>query len=252
MMVSLTAPLSPRPRPPVREHEILRVSALLAGENPNDSLGVARKAILQWAQNRTTGKLPQEAWKHESFEHMSGGRDCSAVRLVNGAEDIWVIRMQDPDKIVAGRIWTSEIAVFRDGERGRFTLRLIVGSPESRLHVEAHVPGVVLQIIESPGLTAGNFNHLPAKPVLIRTEHDTDLLIEALLDPQRRLPIVVLSVPTDASSEYDPPFDAKELARACAGLALIAVLPAKFSWNLTYRFGKRLSVYEGAARVMRG
>ena len=248
-MVSGAAPLFPRQRPAIREHEILRVSALLAGDNPDEAIGISRKAVLQWAQNRTTGKLPEEAWKNESFDHISGGRNCCAVRLVDGSDDIWIIRVEDPDKTVAGRIWTSEIAVFRDDEGGRFTLRLIVSSPEPRLDVEPHVPGVVLQVVEKTGLTAGNFDRLPAKPVFIRTEHETNLLIDALLDPRRRLPVIVLSVPTGASSEYETPFDAKELARACAGLALVTVLPAKLCWNLTYRFGKRLSVYEGAARV---
>lgn len=247
-MVIAATPSSYRQRPAVREHEILRVSALLAGDNPNEAIAVARKAVLQWAQNRTTGKLPDEAWRDESFEHISGGRNCSAVRLLTETEDIWVIRVEDPDKTVAGRIWASEIAVFRDGASGRFTLRLTVGSPEPRLDVEPHVPGAVLQVIEKPGLTAGNFD-LPAKPVFIHKESDVNLLVEALLDPSRRLPVIVLSVAADAASEFEPMFDAKNLARACAGLALVVVLPAKWSWSLTYRFGRRLSVYEGAARV---
>jgi hypothetical protein len=248
-MAIIPKTLLARHRATVREHEILRVSATLAGNNPNLAVSVARKAVLQWAQNRTTGKLPDEAWRSESFEHISGGRNCSAVRLRADKDDIWIIRVEDPDKTIAGRIWTSEIAAFNDSEVGRFTLRLLVSSPESRLDIEPHVPGVVLQIIERPGLTAGNFNRLPKTPVLIRSENDANLLIDALLDPARRLPIIVLSVPSDASGEYQTSFDAKELARACAGLALVAVLPAKLSWNLTYRFGKPLSVYEGAARV---
>jgi hypothetical protein len=248
-MVSTAPSSSYRQRPAVRENEILRVSALLAGDNPDEAIGIARRAVLQWAQNRTTGKLPEEAWKHESFDHISGGRNCSAVRLLSDTDDIWAIRVEDPDKQVAGRIWTSEIAVLRDGAGGRFTLRLTVGSPEPRLDVEPHVPGVVLQVIETPGLAAGSFKRLPAKPVTIRSQNDVNLLIDALLDPSRRLPIIVLSVATEAAGEYQPSFDAKELARACSGLALVVVLPARFSWNLTYRFGKRLSVYEGAARV---
>jgi hypothetical protein len=236
-------------RPPALEHEVLRVSAVLAGDDPNSAVRIARTAILHWAQNRTTGKLPSEAWNYESFDHLSGGRNCSAVRLLGKTDDIWVMRVEDPDKKVPGRIWTTELAVFLDASIGKFTARLIVGSPELRLDVEPHVPGVVLQIIDAPGLSAGNFKRLPAKPVIIRTQTDATLLIETLLDPVRKLPTIVLSVPADAPNEYQPAFDAKELARACAGLALVVVLPARFSWALTHRFGKRLSVYEGAARV---
>ncbi|MCU1274939.1 MAG: hypothetical protein JWO48_2370, partial [Bryobacterales bacterium] len=86
-MSSAAVPVPYRARPSVREHEILRVSALLAGDNSENAIGVARKAVLHWAKNKTTGKLPDEAWREQSFEHISGGRNCSAVRLVDGADD---------------------------------------------------------------------------------------------------------------------------------------------------------------------
>jgi len=78
-MVSGSTPLFPRQRPAVREHEILRVSALLAGDNPDEAIDIGRKAVLQWAQNRTTGKLPEEAWKNAlSSHHAQQGRPCCA------------------------------------------------------------------------------------------------------------------------------------------------------------------------------
>jgi len=43
--------------------------------------------------------------------------------------------------------------------------------------------------------------------------------------------------------------NAKLLAEACAGLAIVVILEADFTWALTERFGKRLSVYEGAVRI---
>src|SRR5205085_11733379 len=72
-------------RPAAREHAVLRVSALLSGENPSDSARAARDAVLRWARNKTSGELPDEAWRHESFDHLSSGRNCSVVRLVDEA-----------------------------------------------------------------------------------------------------------------------------------------------------------------------
>jgi hypothetical protein len=244
-----TLPSALRPRRPVREHEILRVSALLAGNDPEKSANASRAAILKWAAGKTTGALPKEAWNFDSFEHFAGGRNCSAVRLKNEAEDTWVIRVEDPDKGVAQRIWTIEAAVVVAGGNAKFSLRLIVGSPEAWLDVEPAVPSVVRHVISEPGLAVGNFSKLPATPVTIRTDEHFSLLINGLLDPMRKLPIIVLSVPSGAADEFKPAFDARELAKAVAGLALVVILPAKFGWDLTYRFGKRLSVYEGAARV---
>src|SRR4029077_14297866 len=118
-------------------------------------------------------------------------------RISSEADDIWVIRVEDPDKSVPGRIWTTELAVFLDNGVGRFTARQIVGSPELRLDVEPHVPGVVLQIIDKPGLVAGNFKRVPAKPVTIRPQTDANLLIDTLVEPSRKLPTIVLSVASD-------------------------------------------------------
>ncbi|MGO9124402.1 MAG: hypothetical protein ACLP6G_05880 [Terriglobales bacterium] len=238
-----------RPPTQVREREILRVSAVLAGGDPNEAVKAARNEVLKWAQNRTTGRLPVEAWGHDSFEHLSSGRNCAAVRLTSDKEDIWAARVEDPDKTVPGRIWTSEISVARTvDEPGRFTLRLLVGSPEISLTVEPHVPGVVRQVVNSPGLLAGTIR-LTDKFVTVRSDRDRDLLINALLDPSRRLPIIVLSVASHSSDPETPWLDPRTLAKACTGLALVVVLPSQYSWALTERFGKQLSVYEGAARV---
>ncbi len=245
-MVIGAAPLRFRPRTAAIEREILRVTARLAGDDPVRAADLARETVLKWAKTKTTGMLPQEAWEFDPFEHFAGGRNCTAVRLKNESEDTWVIRVEDPDKTVAQRTWTTETAVFVVGENARFSLRLLVTSPEGWLDIEAAVPRVVREVIKSPGLIVGGFLKVPQIPVPVRTEQDFERLIEGLLDPARKLPIIVVSVPEGMAK---PLFDAKELAKAVAGLALVVILPPEFSWNLTYRFGKRLSVYEGAARV---
>ncbi|HEY5027351.1 MAG TPA: hypothetical protein VIK39_03000 [Candidatus Angelobacter sp.] len=103
-------------------------------------------------------------------------------------------------------------------------------------------------MIRSPGLFAGNFR-LTSKPVVIRSEDHARLFIEALLNPSRKLPIIALSVPSSSAAPETPLVDALTLAKASAGLALVAVVSSPVSWALTERFGKKLSVYEGAARV---
>jgi hypothetical protein len=222
-----------RPRSLVAEYEILRISAFMGGDDSKNSLQAARTTVLKWVQTRTLGRLPEAAWTHQSFDHLAGGRNCSAVRLSSAGEDFWVLRAEDPDKTVPGRIWTTEIAIVKQHEQdARFTLRLVAGSTEPTLVIEPHVPGVVLQLIQSPGLSSGNFRHLSDKRVVIRSEDGARLLIDALLDPTRKLPIIVLSVPSSASDPERPLLDAATLAKACAGLALVVVLPAQYSWAL--------------------
>ncbi len=234
----------------VREHEILRICAKLCDGDVLATAMKARTQILKWAQNKAIGRLPEEAWKCGNFEHLSSGRNCSAVRIEDETADVWSLRIEDPDKTVARRAWATETTISFDAlnQESKFTLRLLAGTPEINLNIQPSVPGVVRQIIQNPGLLNGSYK-LTDTPLCIRTVMDLDILIRALLDPSRKLPIIVLSVPLDAEDIYTPLLDAKAIAQSCAGLAIIAILPSELCWKLTERFGKRLSVYEGAARV---
>ena len=234
----------------LREQEILRVAASLPTEDAAKAVDQARTHVLRWAQNKVIGKLPSEAWQCRDFEHFASGRSCAAVHIEEDEGDVWCLRIEDPDKRIAGRTWTTEITVSSGigVEPPRFTLRLLVGTPEQSLKIEPSVPGVVRQIIDSPGLWAGTYR-LTDKPLIIKSERAISLLVDALLDPSRKLPIIALSVPSDSHDPFSPLLDPKALAEACAGLAIVAVVTSQASWALTERFGKQLSVYEGAARV---
>jgi len=64
---------------------------------------------------------------------------------------------------------------------------------------------------------------------VIRSEQAVQLLINALLDPARKLPVIALSVSSTSSDPDKPSLDAVMLAKACAGLALVVVIPAQYS-----------------------
>lgn len=244
----LTAFKGAFPRP-VREHEILRVSANIAGKDPDVSIGMVLKATLQWAQKRTVGKLPEEAWNGESFEHFSGGRSCICTRFRPGASDIWAVRVEDPDKETAGRIWTTEIAIGQSGHQpGLLSLRLLVASPEGELNFAPATPGVLQQVLTRPGLTAGPYP-IGCASTLVKSPEEADSLIEKLIDKSRRLPVVIFSVSENAADDSEPLLNAQMLARQLCGLAHFFILPAPLTWKLTTRFGKALSVYGGAVRM---
>jgi hypothetical protein len=243
-----TGVLKERKRP--HEQEILRVVASLPEGNGNSILIPTRRQVLAWAQNKTPGILPQAAWEYKTFERLAGGRSCSAAHLESSDEDVWSLRIEDPDKTVAGRIWTTEINVSSGPgiDISRFTLRLSVSTTEERIDIEPHVPGVVLQIANAAGLWSGNYKLLD-RPLRIKNSDGAEILFRALLDSARKVPIIAVSVPEGSGQNAEPLLDAKVLARACAGLAIVVVLAPEVSWLLTERFGKQLSVYNGAARV---
>ena len=138
------APLAARMPKVVREHEILRVAATIAGKDVSKSANSARREVLIWAERRSGGRLPKEAWDHQDFEHFSGGRNSVGVRIERDGADIWAIRADDPDKEVPGRIWTTEVVVGTLADQApRFSVRLLASTSEEALNIEPHTPGLV-------------------------------------------------------------------------------------------------------------
>lgn len=234
----------------VRDIEILRVSAQLEGEDYAASAEAARKEALKWAKKRAGRALPKAAWDLQDFDLPVGGRSSTAVRIENDALDLWALRTEDPDKDVAGRVWSTEIVIGGEvGGRPYVSLRLIVSTNEPDFTIEPHVPGPVLQMIEAPGLVRGA-RQLFAEPGTIQTENDAEDLCDHLEDGERRLPIFVVAMPEVGGQSH---MDTAVLAKAVAGLARIVLVPAELTWVLTKRFGKHRSVFNGGVRAyMRG
>ena len=234
-----------------REREILRVAVRLEGSDPKRAASNARKEVLKWVEKRTGGQLPKMAWDHSTFEHLEPGRNCAGERLSNNGKDIWAIRTDDPDKTVPQRAWTTE-AVVRLGaqQRALFNLRLLVNSPEPRLDIEPAVPGFLHQIASKCRLRLGA-KPLTTEPWVIKSDDEAERLIDTLIDPARRVPVFVLSVPQDWGHPWRPLVDPEPIAKATLGIATVVVLPAQFTWALTDQFGKQLSVFWGAIRIYR-
>ena len=168
-------PISRRMPPAVREIEILRVSAQLDGDDFTSAVHIARNAALTWAKKRAGRALPKEAWDLQEFDLLAGGRNSTAVRIANDTLDLWALRAEDPDKKVAGRVWSTEIVIGGQvGNRPHISLRLIVSTAEPEFDIEASVPGLVLQIVEAPGLVRGG-RRLLSEPVTIQNENEAEV-----------------------------------------------------------------------------
>lgn len=236
------APLSARM---VREHQILHIAAELP--DVEGAFDRARTEVLKWAQKRTGGRLSRDAMAGRSFEQLAAGRNSSAVEVDLPEIHAWALRQEDPDKEVAGRIWTSEAILWRTPNKGpRFAARLIVGSGESELDIAPSVPGYIRQLVEKVGLTSGGRSLSPT-PWYIGDEQAQDAFLDLLSDPVRRLPVVVVSVMDRANPALT--IDVDKLATGLCGLADVAVILPETSWALTERFGKRLSVFDRAVRI---
>lgn len=232
----------------VREHEVLRIAGWMPGDHPGAIANAAIEEVLRWAQKRCGGQLPPEAWDHKSFDCLSGGRNSSCVHLQSGSSDLWAIRADDPDKVVAERVWTTEVVVgLLLDQPAKFSARLLVSTPEDDLQIEPHTPGFIQQIVENCRLISGQ-KLLSVAPAIYETEANAEDLINHLIDPSRQLPIFVVTLAENRQADH-PTIDTAALSRAVLGIGHVALLHPAATWRLTERFGKFKSVFGGAARV---
>jgi hypothetical protein len=229
----------------VREYNVLHIAAELKSDDGN--IDRARTEILKWAQRRSGTKLPADAMAGRSFEILNAGRTSSAVEVDLPDIYAWALRQEDPDKVVARRIWTSEAILWRAPNRlPQLAARLMVVSRESELDIAPAAPGYIRQIVDNIGLESAG-RPLHSAPWYIGDRADQDALVELLGDPDRRLPVVVFSAVNRANPQLT--INVKALAEGLCGLADVAVILPDTSWALTERFGKRLSVFDRAVRI---
>jgi hypothetical protein len=233
--------------PRARERELLRVVGNLGGIDPKISAELARAEVLKWANDRVGGDLPERAWQGQSLEHYKGGRTCVIAALDEPHRSLWAMRVDDPDKTIAQRVWTTEIVLGYPplGGAAMFSLRLLASSPEATLQVEPAVPGLVRQVSAVCGLAYGSTRFEPT-PWVVDSDASAEALLEFLLDPARTVPALVCSIAEGASTTT---VNTRDLVSATLGIARVVVLPARFTWVLTRALGKPLSVFNGAVRA---
>lgn len=229
--------------------EVLRVLATLAGDNSERAMAQACREVLAWAEKQVGQKLPEQAREGQHFEFQKDKHMVMGACIDEDDVRIWSLRCNAPDRTVLKRIWTTETTIVRQGDQpARLAVRLLAPSVQEKRAVTPQVPAFLRQIAARCGLTAGGVP-VTAEPWQIRTDADAGNLITMLQSSARCLPVVVASGDERAADPSVPCLDVHALAQAMLGLAHVVVLPAVYSYWLTDRFGKTLSVYHGAVRV---
>ncbi|MBF0109392.1 MAG: hypothetical protein HQL76_09465 [Magnetococcales bacterium] len=233
----------------VREHEILRVIGEISMEPRDEAVIKARGEILKWVQSRCGGQLPQQAWNGETFDYFSGGRNSVGVRIQEPQLDVWAVRADDPDKSVAGRVWTTEVVISRvDNGHPYFNSRLIVSSQEDQLYIEPAVQGFIRKLSENVALIRDGYRFV-LDPIKIESQVDYDWFRKILLDPNRSLPIIVLTTGRPVDGHRQLLINTVNLCKTTMGIAVVVILTSEFCWKLSEEFGQQRSVFGGAVRV---
>ncbi|WP_300975064.1 hypothetical protein [Sphingomonas sp. LHG3406-1] len=249
-MAAALAPLRARMPRAVVEREILRVVATIPGADERDRLEDARQEVLRWAQRRMAERLPVEAWSGGTFETLAAGRTTMGSLLSVDGTTLWSLRADDPDKNVAGRIWSTEVSLGRtaSSQEVQLGVRLVVNSAEPELVIEPAVPGLVRQIADTCGLRDGD---VPVRNGFHWAEHaeHVETVTEWVLSDARRLPVIVATGDGRADDPHAPKFNLDGFANALVGLAHVVWIPANLTFGLSDALGKQLSVFHGGLRV---
>lgn len=237
------------PRRLVHEREMFRAVLGIAGADIVEAIRQARNEVLTWAQLRTGGPLPDDAWRGQSFEALRGGRLTMAAQVTGGRIGVWALRADDPDKSVAGRTWTTEATIGWDGTSlPKLSVRQIVSSNERDIQAAPAVPRFISDIGKNISIVVDNIK-IRAGAIFIDDEIELGEIIALITDPKRRLPVIVLTGDERSDNPDRPLLDADRLARSTTGLAHVAVLPSRLTYVLTDAFGKARSAFHGAARI---
>ncbi len=228
--------------------ELFRLAATIGHTYRDDAAELAAEQILDWANEGLDKSLPQHAWDLRPFKHYSKGNSVLCVRLVDGDRHIWALCDERVDDSGARSVRSTEFVIETlAGERTNLTVRQVADGYSRYGGLPPRTPSILNRINDSLGLYT-RWGRFSDEPWVVTSQEQCWDLISLLENSARKWPVYVLTVPEESREHLEPILDPAPLARATMGLAWVVVLPHAFTWELTNRFGKELSVYRGAVR----
>jgi len=212
------------------------------------SFSRARSTVTRWMNNRAGRKLPTEAWNGDTFELEDvGAQRTAAVSIV--APRYWAARLDDADRTVAQRVWTTEIGIAERQDKSiLFGCRLLCVTRGADIAFVRSVPGFVRNVSEDQEA------HLDGRPVsiepwVIEDESSVDDLVAMLRDRHRQSDVIVFSLPEDSENPLETIVSARQIAKSTIGVAHVVIITGPASFYLSDRVGKEFSVFRQAVRT---
>lgn len=211
----------------------------------------AQKLSLSWAcgPKRYPGDLPQQSWDGSSFvAEVPGYRlECTSIPQ----RGVWSLRLTQPDGRQPGRTWTTEIALRSDNNNVRVGVRGQCASPPMCVQpILLTRPRIVLELAKTFSLR--EVINIEDKPWRPKSEADLQRLLSLLENPDRTMPVFVLTEPDPKQLGIDASeflLDADDLARKTHGLAHVVTMNRVLGYSWTAMVGKPWSTFLGAVRT---
>ena len=227
-------------------HE-LSVGASVASHAGRAPSRLCRDIVLEWLRNSLQGDLPRKALRYRGFSHRTGTTACKGVRVRDGDNDQWAVMIERnpaPEREIASEIVVS------GGPEGPVMIGIrVVDRSIAPGDVEREYPADLLAALAARIPLRQGGRRLAHEPVTVESERTMRGFLALLLDPARKTPFAVLTLPSDANDRSAVETHAHSLARAVTGLAVVWVLPPAMTFRLTERVTRHLSVFNGAWRL---
>jgi hypothetical protein len=246
------APLAKRGRASISTvRKVSQVSLrIIGGKSQNSNFESVRRNCLAWLSRRAGQQLPKEAWEGGSFAlDEIGAQRTVAVSLQKPAA--WAARLDDADKDVPQRYWTTEIATAHgDKNSVLFGCRLQCSTLGEDKIFSRSVPGIVLQIVSELSATVDG-RRLTLDPWIISSEEDVDELVEFITSKNRVRDILVFALPEGSEDSNETILPVEPIIRRTVGALHVAIITGPASYWLSDRVGKEFSVFLQAVRRYR-
>jgi len=197
----------------------------------------------------------------EAGEWTDVGRHRSDVRIERldpgpGEEWAWRLSLAHPDGTDPTIRWEVEVeatepAEGSSGEETWVSVALSRTSIDSRVRQvrtdRPAAPRVIRELIEADDLECIDGPVVLGVAAGTLEKDDVDWFVEEiLLSPDRRLPVIGVSV---SAATGEPNLDPATLQKQLAGMAHVWLTPPEVTWSLGAALDRRFGVYNGAVRI---
>lgn len=227
----------------------LSVEAEVAPHADPSAAHECRRIAVDWLLERMSTPLPRKAHAQRSFTHTGDNAVCRAIRTRDGRCDYWAAQVERaPHK---GQATVTEVVVAHPEGRSplvgiKVSDRSVVPADPASLYPAEMLARMAARI---PMLLGGRT--LSHTPIVVDSPETMQGFHRMLVDPARRMPFAVVSVPPDIEDLGLLRQQWESLARMLTGLAIVWVLPPKMTYRLSDQVSKSLSVFLGAWRFYR-
>jgi hypothetical protein len=223
---------------------------VIGGEDQSSNFHLVRRQCLAWLSRRAGRRLPKEAWEGKSFTlDEVGAQRTAAVTLQEPVA--WAARLDDADKEIPQRYWTTEIAAaYADNGSVLFGCRLQCSSLGDDGPFVRSVPGIVQQIVSDLSVTVDG-RIVSQEPWIISSEDDVDGLIEFITRKGKTRDVLVFALPEGSEDTNATIIPVEPVLRRALGAHHVAIITGPASYLLSDRVGKEFSVFLQAVRRYR-